>query len=174
MIDPGNISIFDFPEESLSAIVKWRNDGDVNKYLISGYRTLEEVQERYRGYFSSRGNRLFGIRVDDTLIGYCIIIAVERNNNKCEVGIVIGEKAHWRKGIGSTVIRQLLKRAFTDLRMHRVEAIIQGDNVASVRCFSRVGFQLDGRLRDAKFRDGRYVDLLVYSILDEEWDRVQT
>jgi ribosomal-protein-alanine N-acetyltransferase len=90
------------------------------------------------------------------------------------VGIVIGEKAHWRKGVGSTVIRRLLKRAFTDLGMHRVEAVIQGENVTAVRCFSRLGFHLDGRLRDAKLRDGRYVDLLVCSILEEEWDRAQT
>lgn len=171
MNGPCDICIFDFPTENLQAIVKWRTDGDVNKYLRPGYRTLEKVKEWYHGYFSSRGNRLFAIRADDMLVGYCTIESVERSNNKCELGIVLGEKAYWRKGIGSTVIRQLLKWAFADLGMHRVEAIIQGDNVASIRCFSRVGFQLDGRLRDAKWRDGRYVDLLVYSILDEEWDR---
>jgi len=169
----GNMKIVDFPEESLSAIVKWRNDSDVNKYLRPAYRTLEDVQQWYRGYFSSHGNRLFGIRRDDALIGYCTIEAVERANNKCEVGIVIGEKAHWRRGIGRAVGGQLLKKAFADLGMHRVEAIIQGDNLASIRCFSRIGFRLDGRLRDAKFRDGRYVDLLVYSILREEWDGAQ-
>ena len=38
-----NISIADFPEESLSTIVNWRNDGEVNKYLRPGYRTFEEV-----------------------------------------------------------------------------------------------------------------------------------
>jgi len=157
-----NISIVDFPEESLSAIVKWRNDSDVNRYLRPGYRTLEEVQEWYYGYFSSHGNHLFGIWAGDTLIGYCTIEAIERSNNKCEVGIVIGEKAYRRKGIGSAVIRELLRCAFTDLCMHRVETIIQGDNVASVRCFSGVGFQLDGRLRDAKCRNGKYVDLLVH------------
>ena len=171
---PRNISITDFPEESLSAIVKWRNDGDVNKYLRPGYRTLEEVQEWYHGYFSSCGNQLLAIKAANDLIGYCTIEAVDRSNNKCEVGIVLGEKARWRMGIGSSVIRELLRRAFTDPRMHRVEAVIHGDNVASVRCFSRVGFLLDGRLRDAKFRDGRYVDLLVYSILYEEWERAQT
>ena len=168
-----HISILDFREASLPLIVKWRNDGDVNKYLRQGYRALEEVREWYHDYFSSRENTLFAIRADAVLIGYCTIEAVERSNNRCEVGIVIGEKAHWRKGIGSMVIRELLKTAFTDLRMHRVEAVIQADNVASVRCFSRIGFQLDGRLRDAKWRDGRYVDLLVYSILDEKWDRNQ-
>ncbi len=169
----GNISVVDFPEERLSAVVGWRNDPVVNKYLRPSYRTLREVQEWYEGYFCSRSNRLFAILADGTLIGYCTIEAVERTNNKCEVGVVIGEKAYWRRGIGSAVTQELLRRAFTGLRMHRVEAIIQGDNIASVRCFSRAGFRLDGRLRDAKCRDGRYVDLLVYSILHEEWQKSQ-
>jgi RimJ/RimL family protein N-acetyltransferase len=39
----------------------------------------------------------------------------------------------------------------------------------SIHCFARAGFQCDGTLRDAKYRDGRYVDLLVYSLLDSEW-----
>ena len=167
---PGNISVVDFPEEGLSAIVKWRNDGEVNKYLRPGYGTLEEVRDWYHGYFSSCGNQLLAIKADDNLIGYCTIEGVDRANNKCEVGIVLGERAYWGKGIGSSVIRELLQRAFTDLRMHRVEAVMHEDNIASVRCFTRVGFLLDGRLRDAKFRDGRYVDLLVYSILHEEWE----
>ena len=170
MNSANGIYIFDFPEEDLASIVKWRNDPDVNKYLRPNYRTLEDVQEWYRGYFSSGGNRLFGIRAADELIGYCTIEAIEKANNKCEVGIAIGEKAYWRKGIGSAVIRQLLKIAFTDLQMHRVEAVVQGDNVASARCFSRAGFQLDGTLRDSKLRNCEYVDLLVYSILDTEWD----
>ena len=62
MNDSENISIIDFPEDSLSAIVKWRNDPEINKYLRPGYRSLEEVTEWYTGHYSSHGNRLFGIR----------------------------------------------------------------------------------------------------------------
>ena len=43
-----------------------------------------------------------------------------------------------------------------------------------MQCFSHVGFQLDGRLREAKYRDGKYVDLLVYSILYDDLERAQT
>lgn len=67
------------------------------------------------------------------------------------------------------MIQRLLSMAFINLRMHRVEAVIQGDNVASVRCFGRAGYLLDARLRDAKLRDDTYIDLLVYSIMDVEW-----
>jgi len=113
--------------------------------------------------------QLLGILVDNQLIGYCTIEHIDCENRKCEVGIVIGEKDYWHKGIGSAVIRELLQRAFTALHLHRVEAVIHANNMASIRCFARAGFQRDGTLRDAKYRDGRYVDLLVYAILDSEW-----
>ena len=167
--DAMDIALTTFPEEKLAAIAKWRSDGEVHRYLRHGYTTLGEVSKWYRDYFSSEANQLLGILVDNQLIGYCTIEHIDCNNHKCEIGIVIGEKDYWHKGIGSAVVRELLKRAFTTLHMHRVEAVIHADNVASIRCFTRAGFQCDGTLRDAKYRHGRYVDLLVYSLLDSEW-----
>lgn len=168
-----DITITAFPDEELSAIAKWRSDGDVNRYIRRGYKTLGEIRQWYRAYFSVEANRLLGILVDGQLIGYCSIEHINLDDKKCEVGILIGEKAYWHKGIGSAVVRELLKRAFTELSMHRVEAVIHADNVASIHCFARAGFHLDGTLRDAKYRDGRYVDLLLYSILDSEWESLK-
>ena len=166
---PSDIKISDYPEEHLSAIAEWRSDSRVNRYLRVGYRTVEEVREWYHGYFGAAENRLFGIWADERLVGYCSIEGLDKTNRKCELGVVVGDASRWQKGIGSSAIHLLLKMAFTKLGMHRVEAIIQGDNVASARCFSRAGFQLDGRLRDAKYRDGKHMDMLVYSILSDEW-----
>ena len=166
---PSDIKIADYPEEHLSAIAKWRSDSKVNRYLRVGYRSIEEVRQWYQSYFGSAENCLFGIWVGERLVGYCSIEGLDRSNRKCELGVVVGEPGRWRKGIGSSAILLLVKVAFTELGMHRVEALIQGDNVSSMRCFSRAGFHLDGRLRDAKCREGRFIDMLVYSILSEEW-----
>ena len=167
--DTIDIILTAFPEEELVALAKWRSDREVRRYLRHGYTTLAEVRTWYRDYFSAEANCLLGIRVDTQLIGYCTIEHIDHENHKCEVGIVIGEKDYWHKGIGSAVLRQLLTRAFTALHLHRVEAVIQADNVASIQCFARAGFHRDGILRDAKYRDGRYIDLLVYALLDSEW-----
>lgn len=110
-----DIIITEFPEEALSAIAKWRSDGDVNRYIRRGYKTLGEVRKWYHEYFSAEANRLLGILVDGQLIGYCTIEHINLDDKKCEIGILIGEKDYWHKGIGSAVVRELLKRAFTAL-----------------------------------------------------------
>jgi RimJ/RimL family protein N-acetyltransferase len=164
-----NIEISDFSIEDLPAIVNWRNDSDVNKYLRHGFRTLEEVQKWHREYFSSESNRLLAIYYKNKPIGYCTIEGIDHHNKKCEVAIVIGEKEHWHKGIGTMTIRKLTEMAFSKLHMHRIFAVINKGNSASVKCFSNAGFQYEGKLREAKYVNGRYRDLLLYSILDHEW-----
>src|SRR5207248_8553281 len=67
-----------------------------SRYLRHGYTTRGEVSTWYRDYFSAEANQLLGILVDNQLIGYCTIEHIDRDNHKCEVGIVIGEKDYWR------------------------------------------------------------------------------
>jgi hypothetical protein len=54
-----DITIDEFPPDRLAAIVHWRNDLAVNRYLRQGIRTLEEVQAWYTQYFSRAENKLF-------------------------------------------------------------------------------------------------------------------
>ena len=170
MSDRPTVTIADFPEEQLESIVRWRNDGDVNKHMRPGYRSLESVRAGWQGHSSSEANTLLAILADGDLIGYCTIEHLDRDNKRCELGVVIGEKRYWRQGIGSTVIRMLCERAFLELQMHRVEAVIHEDNTASIRCFSRVGFREEGRLRQAKYANGEYRDVLLYGLLRSEFD----
>jgi hypothetical protein len=46
-----DITLGDFPPNRLAAIVRWRNDPMVNRYLRQGMRTLQEVQDWYAQYF---------------------------------------------------------------------------------------------------------------------------
>src|SRR2546428_13271308 len=114
-----DITLTAFPEEELAAIAKWRSDDEVHRYLRHGYSTLGEVSTWYHDYFSAEANQLLGILVDNQLIGYCTIEHIDYDNHKCEVGIVIGEKDYWHKGIGGGLVRGILKRAITELHPHR-------------------------------------------------------
>ena len=53
-----DIKIIDFSADNLSSIVKWRNDNEVNKFLRSGYRTIQEVSDWYNNFFLKEQNKL--------------------------------------------------------------------------------------------------------------------
>jgi diamine N-acetyltransferase len=164
-----DLTIDDFPPDRLAEIVHWRNDPAVNRYLRQGILTLEEVQGWYTQYFSRAEHKLFAVYADKALIGYCTLEHIDTTHRSCEIGIVIGNPDYWNKGVGASGIQRLTALALTRYHLHRVYAVIQGGNIASRRCFEKVGFQHEGRLRDARCVNGEFIDLYYYAVLEQEW-----
>jgi RimJ/RimL family protein N-acetyltransferase len=164
-----DITIDDFPPDHLAQIVHWRNDPAVNKYLRQGIRTLEEVQGWYTQYFSKAEHKLFAVYADKILIGYATLSHIDTTNHNCEIGIVIGNPDYWNKGLGARVISQLTTLAFTRYHLHRVYAVMQGGYSASRRCFEKVGFRHEGHFREARYVNGKFIDLHYHGVLEQEW-----
>jgi len=164
-----DIKIIDFSADNLSSIVKWRNDNEVNKFLRSGYRTIQEVSDWYNNFFLKEQNKLLALYADDELIGYCSIENIDLKNSNCEIGIVIGEKQYWNKGIGVSSVKKLTNMVFSKYKMHRVYAVIKGGNNASISCFQKAGFKHEGTFRDARFENNVFIDINYYAVLDNEW-----
>jgi Acetyltransferases, including N-acetylases of ribosomal proteins len=164
-----DLTIDDFPPDRLVAIVRWRNDPTVNQYLRQGIRTLDDVQEWYTRYFSRAENQLFAVYADKMLVGYGTLEQMDTTHRSGEIGIVIGDPAYWNKGLGAIAVRHLTTLAFTVYHLHRVYAVIQGGNIASRRCFEKVGFHHEGHFREARYVNGAFIDIHYYAILAHEW-----
>ena len=80
------------------------------------------------------------------------------------VGLSVARE-HQRKGIGRALLQRLLDVADRDLRLRRVELDVMADHAHAIRLYESLGFEHEGRKRDAVVRDGRYVDLLLMARL---------
>ncbi|MFF0575931.1 GNAT family N-acetyltransferase [Streptosporangium saharense] len=77
----------------------------------------------------------------------------------------------WRgRGVGTLAQRELVRYLFTHTRVERVQATTDPENLAEIRCLEKVGFRLEGRVRRAQWRGGRWYDQLLYSLLRDELD----
>lgn len=76
---------------------------------------------------------------------------------------------HHGEGYGSDAARTMVRYAFEDRNLRRVEAHCGSFNDASAGLLESLGFQQEGRLRDAAWFRGDYHDMLVYGLLREEW-----
>jgi RimJ/RimL family protein N-acetyltransferase len=164
-----DLNVNDFPPDRLADMARWRTDPAVNRYLPQGIVILEEAQEWYAQYFSRAENQLFAIYADKTLIGYGTLSHIDTTHRSCEIGMVIGEKQYWHQGLGALAVTRLTTLALTKYDLHRVYAVIHGDNIASKRCFEKAGFQHEGRLREARYVIGEFIDLHYYAVLEQEW-----
>ena len=110
----------------------------------------------------------FAIEAEGELVGDCSLHDIDKHNRTCDVGIAIG-KPFWSKGYGQESLRLLVDYAFKNHNMHRVGLEVLADEPRAVTCYRKVGFVEEGRLCQRDWANGEYHDVLVMSILDEEW-----
>ncbi len=84
-------------------------------------------------------------------------------------GIGIIEKVR-RKGFAKEAISIFLNYYFNELRFNKVNAAVYDFNEDSIRLHEKMGFELEGRLRQIKYSQGRYWDILLYGMTRDEFN----
>lgn len=103
------------------------------------------------------------------MIGYAGICNISSSNKSGEYFIFIGDKSVWGKGIGSEVTKQILKIAFIEQGLNRLMLTVSEPNIGGVKAYQKAGFVSEGRYRQACFRDGKFHDKLIMSVLKEDY-----
>jgi len=161
--------------EDLPRFVGWVNDPEVRCFLDMIFPLSAEDEEDW--YANARKlppvEKPFAIDVKDgdgwRLVGSCGFIHVDQLNRHAEVGISIGDKEEWGKGYGTEIMRLLVKIGFDTFNLHRIYLRVFENNQRGIRAYEKVGFVLEGRLREAFYREGSYQDMLIMGVLKSEW-----
>ncbi len=109
------------------------------------------------------------LKGNDELLGYGMIALIDRYNRRCKVGITIGDKRYWGKGLAKEALIAVIAYCFDTLRLNRIGAEIYAFNDRSIRLFEGLGFQREGIIRQSVFKKGQFVDEYIYGLLMSEW-----
>jgi RimJ/RimL family protein N-acetyltransferase len=141
--------------------------------LSSSYRPVHESshQEWFANMQRQRDCVFFAIRLApaDVLVGTCQLHKVQPVHRSAELQIRIGHPDSRGKGYGTQALRQLLKFGFQDLNLNRIHLHVLPGNRPALRLYERCQFQREGRLRSAVFIDGEYQDVILMSLLRDEY-----
>jgi len=113
---------------------------------------------------------LFRIEQNSTLIGFIKLSRIRWGNRKCELSILIDKRRQGR-GLASEAMESVINYAFNEMRFHRLEAEVIEFNKASIKLIEKFGFRKEGVLREAKFYEGKYWDIIRYALLEKEWGK---
>lgn len=153
---------------------KWFSDREVTQYSLTQWvcptsklEAREWLEKEIRGSKSIS----LGIVLTDSgeLIGFAGISGINRINSSGEYFILIGEKSYWNQGLGKEVARLVVDYGFKSLNLNRIMLTVSEVNQAGVRSYLKSGFKEEGRLRQACYREGKYHDKIVMSVLRQEW-----
>jgi RimJ/RimL family protein N-acetyltransferase len=156
---------------------QWINDEEVIKYSLSIFQKIhnkEEIDKWYKELIENTKIINYGIflKTNEKLIGYAGIGNISHINNSGEFYIFIGEKKMWGKGIGTLVTKQILKIGFSNYKLNRIFLTVSEPNHGGIKAYKNAGFEIEGKLRQACFRDNEYHDKIIMSILKSAWKEV--
>lgn len=86
-----------------------------------------------------------------------------------EFAIIIGEKDYWKMGIGYESLLLLLHHGFDKLNLHRIWTGTASMNIGMKKLANKLGMKEEGIFRDGLFINGEFVNIIQYSILENEW-----
>jgi len=158
-------------DEDVPLLFPWINNRDTTLWSAP-YHPVSESDHREwaQGVIASSDRAFFVIRriSDDRVVGTCQLHSIHPVHRTAELQIRIGEAADRGRGCGSEAVVLLLRFAFDDLNLHRVQLHVFADNASAIRVYEKAGFVREGLLRQAAHIGGRYVDVVVMGILRED------
>lgn len=107
------------------------------------------------------------VLLDGRLVGVVSLRDYDARMLKAEIGYQVAPEAQGR-GIGTAAVRALCAAAFAETPLRRLIALIHEDNLASRRLIERVGFRLEGILREHYLIEGRPANEAAYGLLRGE------
>lgn len=149
--------------EDTDNIVRWRNSEAVRRNFIYQALFTRESHENWIRTKVETGQVVQLIICDLVThkpLGSVYIRDIDRQHNKAEYGIFIGEADARGRGIGTATARLMLQYCFTEEKLHRVYLRALSGNAQAVRSYEKAGFVQEGYLKDDVCIDGTYYDII--------------
>lgn len=158
----------------LQLTLKWHNQPEiVEMYSGHPFPVNEEMEMKWYENVTKSNVPIsvFGIEhiIDSKLIGLTVLKGINFINSSTETAIYIGDNEYKGKGLSNQALRLTLDFAFSKLGLHRVWLKVRSDNTPALRLYDRIGFVKEGVLREAVYKNGKYFDVAILSLLEREY-----
>ena len=172
-IEGKHVSLGGIWESHLPIIQKWNNDEAITHFMTTGmkpdsgviYSSWGSVREEFEILKKSRNDVVFGIFLDDDIIGITGLYNIAWIPRNAELRIVIGEKEYLGKGYGTEAVKLVVSYGFEKLNLHRIYLGCNASDERANKCYKKAGFKQEGVKQDNSFRNGVYYDANIYAII---------
>lgn len=156
-------------------IHKGLSDPEITKYYDVHFPTLEATEEQMTWYNDLKKNGTgiwWGIygNNDNLFKGACGYNGLDKEHQKAEIGLWL-LKEYWGKGILREVMPTLFDYGFTQLELNRIEGFVINDNAKCKSALEKINFTYEGTMRESEIKNGKRLNIDIYSILKRDWER---
>ena len=154
--------------DDLDNLVKFANNSKIAGNLTDAFPhpyTREAGIAYITTFRDENPARVFAIGVEGIACGSIgVFPQTDIHCKNAEMGYWLAEE-YWGRGIMTEAVRQTIAHGFRSFDICRIFARPFSTNLASQRVLEKAGMRLEGRFERSLFKNGQYLDELVYSIL---------
>ncbi len=151
----------------LEKIREWRNDYRVWAWCRQNDLISEWDQANwYERQAADQSVKMYMVNAEQVPVGVCGLTSIDLYNRRAEFSLYIAPQFR-ENGYGKAALNTLVKHGFNTLNLHNIWGESFDGNPA-IRMFKEVGFQIEGVRRDFYYREGRYVDAHLFSVLSTD------
>lgn len=148
------------------------NDPEIEN-LVVGWAfpiSLEQQNKWFDNHMNDTDNFRFIIETEeDGAVGIATLSDIDWKNRRASHGIKIGNTQKRTKGIGTDAVMAIMRYAFDELQLHRLDGSWFPDNIPSQNMYKKCGWVEEGVRKDYIFKQGKYRDLVIVRILATEY-----
>lgn len=162
-----NILLRQIISSDINNVYKGLSHPDVIKYYGVSYHSLAATEEQMLWFKEIEQNKT-GIwwaivNSDDTLFyGAVGLNNLSNIHKKAEIGYWLLPE-YWGQKIMADAVPLVCEYAFQTLKIHRIEALVETENMASKQLLAKLNFNFEGTLVDYEIKNGAYISLDIYA-----------
>ncbi|MFH5925037.1 GNAT family N-acetyltransferase [Roseomonas xinghualingensis] len=149
----------------------WSNDPEIWQRLGGWHfpSSLTETRAWIAAQSNASADQRFAITWDGSLLGTANLVEIDWKNRHAFHGMMIGAVEARRQGIGTDTIMTVMRHAFDEMGLERLDGSIIEYNEASLRAYARCGWVVEGRQRRWFHRQGRFWDRIIVGITRDDY-----
>ena len=151
----------------------WVNDPTVTKFLdVGAVPTNLVTLQRYVEKLGESPDHVFLAIIrkeDDRHVGNIKLGPINWVHRRAYLGLLLGDPSSRGKGLGGEAIELVLEHGFRTLNLHRIELGCYAAHSAAVALYQKLGFTIEGRIREEYYKQGLHHDIFKFGMLYREW-----
>ncbi len=157
----------------LPALQRWANDPEIQRLLGGWHFPINQRDQQiwFESLNCQSSNQRFAVQAPSgELVGTANLVSIDWKNRNAFHGVLIGDRNVRGKGYGVDAIMAIMRYAFDELGLQRLDTDIIEYNTISLKAHvDRCGWLIEGRRSQAYFRGGKFWEKVILGITQERY-----